>query len=175
MYWAFVINKKFYSELKEQDKIKWNTHKDVKKGDIILIYTATPYKNIGFILQAITEPFEDPEIKKAWNRSAIMVQKITEIQEPIKFSELKENPILKEWGAVRGGFRGSHFKMSDEEYNELKRLILIKNPELEEVINNDTNLISIIKGILIGYLDAKNEPFNSSNPIYKLLYEEFPS
>ena len=132
--WTFAINKDFYNDLKEQDKIKWNSAKSVKKGDIILIYTGSPYSSIGFILEATTDPFEDPEIRKDWKRPAVMVQKIAEILEPIKFSELKENLILCEWGAVKMGFRGSHFKMSDEEWMELQKLILDKNPELESKI-----------------------------------------
>jgi hypothetical protein len=134
MNWTFAINKDFYDDLKEQDEIKWNSAKEVKKGDMILIYTGSPYSSIGFILEAITDPFEDLEIRKDWKRPAVMVQKIAEIPEPIKFSELKENSILGEWGAVKMGFRGSHFKMSDEEWMELQKLILDKNPELENKI-----------------------------------------
>lgn len=144
MNWIFVINKGFYSELKEQDEIIWNSHKDVKKGDIILIYTANPYSSIGFILKAITDPFENPEIRKKWKRMAIEVQKISEISEPIEFSELKENHILKELGAVKSGFRGSHFKISDSEFMELLRLIIKKNPELESEIENLLPVIRLL-------------------------------
>ena len=42
MIWRFVINNKFYSELKKQDKIKWNSPKDVRKGDLIAVYTSRP-------------------------------------------------------------------------------------------------------------------------------------
>jgi hypothetical protein len=37
--WTFVINKDFYFQLKESDEITWNSANDVKKDDIIFIYT----------------------------------------------------------------------------------------------------------------------------------------
>lgn len=129
--WTFAINNDFYPDLKEQDEIKWNSAKSVKKGDIILVYTGAPYSSIGFILKAITDPFEDPEIRKDWNKPAVVVRKIAEMSNPIKFSELKENSILREWGAVKMGFRGSNFKMTNEEWEELKKLILEKNSGLK--------------------------------------------
>ncbi|GAB6056496.1 hypothetical protein JCM15415_18120 [Methanobacterium movens] len=136
MNWTFAINKDFYFGLKENTEIKWNSAKEVRKGDIILIYTGAPYSSIGFILKAITNPFEDPEIRKNWKRPAIMVEKLVEIPNAIKLSELKENSILQQWGAVKLNFRGSHFKMTDEEWEEMKKLILEKNPELKNEITD---------------------------------------
>ena len=138
MIWTFVINNKFYSELKEQDEIKWNSPKDVRKGDIIAVYTSAPHSDIGFILQATSDPFEDPEILKIYKRPAVMIQKRLEIPDPITLSELNENVILRKWAPVKKShfkFQGSHFKMSDEEWLELKRLIIEHNPQLEEKIN----------------------------------------
>ena len=177
MFWTFVIKKDFYFSLKEQEEIEWNSPKDAKKDDIIFVYTAAPYSSIGFILKVISDPFKRPTKESNGEDLRIKVKKIIEIPEPISLQDLMSNNILSNWTPVNKKhfqFHGSHFKMSDEEYNELKRLILIKNPELEEVINNNTNLRSIINKVLIGYLDAKKESFNSSNSIYKLINEEFP-
>lgn len=149
--WTFAINKDFYYELKNSDEIIWNSAKEVKKDDTIFIYTGSPYSSIGFILKAITDPFEDPGIRKKWNRLAVNVQKIVEIPEPITLQELIENPILSQWAPVKKThfkFQGSHFKMSDEEYNELKKLILEKNPKLETEfhdLENHKNYFNIRK------------------------------
>ncbi len=134
--WTFAIRADFYNYLQENDRIKWNSAKEVRKGDIILIYTGAPYSSIGFILKAISNPFEDSEIRENWNRPAIMVEKVVEIPKAIQLSDLKENSILSEWGAVRFNFRRSHFKMTDEEWEEMKKLILEKNPELGNEIED---------------------------------------
>jgi exonuclease III len=47
-------------------------------------------------------------------------------------SKLDENSILKNWSPVKKPkfrFQEAHHKMSDRYYNQLKRLILQKNPE----------------------------------------------
>ncbi|MGP8024395.1 MAG: MrcB family domain-containing protein [Methanobacterium sp.] len=137
--WTFVINKDFYFQLKESDEITWNSANDVKKDDIIFIYTGLPYSSIGFILKAVTDPFEDPIIRKEWNKLAVKIQKIVEIPEPITLKELVNNPILSQWAPVKKThfkFQGSHFKMSNKEYNELLKLILDKNSHLNAEIES---------------------------------------
>ena len=134
MKWLFVINKDSYFHIRDEEEIIWNSPKDAKKGDIIFVYTAAPYKEIGFVFKAITDPFEDNGIRKKWDRSAIKVNEKISILNTIKIGELKDNIILSQSDALRRGFRGSHFKFNDEEYNELKSLILEKNPNLKKEI-----------------------------------------
>ncbi|HHY00746.1 MAG TPA: EVE domain-containing protein [Methanothermobacter sp.] len=138
--WTFTIRKNFYFSLKEKDEFTWNSAKEVKKGDLILIYAGDPYKNIGFILKAISDPFEDSNIREKWNRPAVSLKKIIEIPKPIELSELRDDPTLSDWGAVRFNFRKSHWKMKDEEWFALKKLILSKNPELQHVLDPQKNI-----------------------------------
>ena len=170
--WTFAINKDFYFNLQKLDEIIWNSAKQVKKNDLIMVYTGAPYSSIGFVLKANTDPYEDPGIREEWNRPAIKVKKILEIPKPISLQELRKNPILSQWGAIKMGFRGSHFKMSDEEYNELKRLILEKNQDL--LWPKKIEIRYLIEKGLNEYSDAKKDPFNSSHSMYKLLKEELP-
>lgn len=136
MNWTFAINRDSYFEIRDNDEIKWSSAKEVKKGNIVCVYTGRPYSEIGFIFKAKTDLFEDEQIRRDWNKSAILVDNKIIIKNPITIKELRENSILGKWGAVRRNFMGSHFKMSDEEWNELKRLILEKNPELKNEIEN---------------------------------------
>ena len=136
MIWAFALNKDYYFKLKEKDEHVWNSAKEVRKGDIILMYTGKPYSSIGFIFKAISNTFEDNDIRKRWNRPAVNISKRIELLESntIHYSEMSSNYILKEWSAVKMRFRGSHFKISNEQWDELKKLILKKNPNLKEDI-----------------------------------------
>lgn len=135
MHWTFAINRDSYFEIRDKNVIKWNSAKEVKKGEIICVYTGKPYSEIGFIFKAKTDLFEDEQIRRDWNKPAILVNSKITIPNPINIKELRQNPILSQWGAVRRNFMGSHFKMSNEEWNELKKLILEKNPELVEPLN----------------------------------------
>lgn len=59
---------------------------------------------------------------------------MVEIPKPIELTELREDLTLSDWGAVRFNFRRSHWKMTDEEWLALKKLILSKNPELKYIL-----------------------------------------
>ncbi len=134
MYWTFVMQKYFFEKFKESEEIVWNSPKDIKKGDIIFIYSTTPFKHIGSILKAISVPYRDNE-----DKLQVDVQKRIEIPKPIGLQELKDNPILSKWTPINKKsfiFQGSHHKMSNQEYNELKRLIVEENPDLKAQIED---------------------------------------
>ena len=136
--WAFV-NKDYTKQILLNNEIMWNSHKDVKTGDIIVIYTTSPQSSIGFIFKAISDPFYNKEIMKNWKRDAVMISNKIEINEPISLQELTEDPVLCKWNPVNKShfqFHGSHHKMSEKEWNALKKLILEKNPELKKPIEN---------------------------------------
>ncbi|BDZ71435.1 hypothetical protein [Methanobacterium petrolearium] len=136
MIWTFALNRDYYYNLKEKNEDTWNSAKEVRNGDIILMYTGKPYNSIGFIFKAISNPFEDNDIRRRWNTPAVKISKRIELPESdtISFAEMSSNHILKEWSAVKMRFRGSHFKISDEQWDELKNIILRKNPNLKEDI-----------------------------------------
>lgn len=137
MIWAFV-NKDYTEQILLNDELKWNSHDNVKKGDIIVIYSTSPLKNIEFIFKATTDPFYDEEIFKERKKNAVMISDKIEIPEPVSLQELTEDPVLSKWEPVNREyyiFRGSHFKMSTKEWKALKNLIIKKNPDLEKRIN----------------------------------------
>lgn len=130
--WFFVINYSFYDELNRLDEIEWNSPSDIKKDDIIFVYTANPKSSVGFILKALADPFED---KENVGKLRVLVKKEVKIPVSIELSELKINPIINNGNAVKIGFLGSHFKMFQGEFDELKRLIIEKNPELQAIFD----------------------------------------
>jgi len=136
--WAFV-NRDYTEQILLNNELKWNSHDNVKKGDIIVIYSTSPLKNIEFIFRAITDPFYDEEIYKSRKKNAVIISDKIEIPNPISLQELTEDPVLSKWNPVDREyykFRGSHFKMSKKEWLALKKLILAKNPDLKKSLNN---------------------------------------
>lgn len=141
--WTFVMKEYFFEEFEEHDEISWNSPKDIKNGDIVFLYSTSPRKYIDFILKAVSDPYKDP-VK---DELLVKVVKRVKILNPIKLQELKNNPILSKWLPInkkRYIFQGAHHKMSERQYNELKKLILEKNPDLkygfEELELNEISL-----------------------------------
>lgn len=131
--WTFVMKEYFFEEIKNREEIPWNSPKDIKKDDIIFVYSTSPKKYINYILKAVSDPYNDPED----NSRIVKIKKEIEITQPVTLEELKEDPILSKWTPINKKnfiFQGAHHKMSDQQYNELKKLILEKNPDLEDQI-----------------------------------------
>ncbi len=188
--WAFV-NKDYMNQILLNNELMWNSHKDVKTGDIIVIYTTSPQSSMGFIFKAISDPFYNKEIMKKWDRDAIMISNKIEINEPISLQELTEDPVLSKWKPVNRShfqFQGSHHKMSENQWNALKKLILEKNPELKKPIENlegiTTNMLTETNGQSITnflniirrkYLKARiNKERVKGHELSHLFNKEFP-
>lgn len=179
MIWTFAINNSSYDEVKEGNEIKWNSAKGVKANDIIFVYTGKPHSSIEFIFKAKTDPFEDDDIRKQYKSPAIYVHNKIIIPNPISIKELKGNHILKDWGAVRFNFRKAHWKMSEDEYLKLKKLILEKNPQLKSYFDNLENdefeIKDFLETVFEKYPNAReNKEPVKSHELSKLFSNKFP-
>jgi Cdc6-like AAA superfamily ATPase len=155
MKWTFAVNKNstYYSELKEKNELVWSSAKEVKKGDIILFYIGSPESSIKFIFEAKSNIFEDKKIREDWKKPAVKLYKKIEIKNPVSLNDLKKNLILSNWGAVKFNFMKAHFKMSETEWQELKKLILEKNPGMEMETGSE-NSCEIIEKLFKEFQDT---------------------
>lgn len=179
-----------YRDLEENSEIKRSSTNKAKKGDIILIYRGKPYSNISYIFKAKTDAYEDKNFRDDWDIAIDLNEKI-EIPNPLEIQEMRDDPILGNWNIVRKNFIGSFFKVPPKEWERFKALILEKNPELENDIENlenekkaelmkDTGTISagyydlnagrahIVRDIC--YLISKNDNISENN-LFEILKE----
>ena len=92
---------------------------DAKPGDVVIAYESTPTLQIVAIGRVVTET--DGEV--------LYIRKTEELLSPIPYSEILNNAILKNSEPVQNRCQGSLFHLTDEEYNEVIRLIRKENPE----------------------------------------------
>lgn len=92
---------------------------EAKPGDIVIAYEATPILQIVAIGKVVCETDGD----------VLYIRKMEELISPIPYSEILTNPILKNSEPVANRCQGSLFRLTQEEYNEVMRLIRIDNPE----------------------------------------------
>ncbi|BDZ68775.1 AAA family ATPase [Methanobacterium ferruginis] len=145
--WVFSVNKDNFSKL-INDNIVWSSALEVKKDDLILFYRGEPESAITDIFIAKTDPYDATEDKGA-NNKVIALYRLAKIIDPPSWETLKNNPIFKEWAGIQMNFGQHHFKTSKKVWDELKRLILEKNPELEELLVNGNPKVSFPKAFQI--------------------------
>lgn len=133
--WLLVTkDPKNWEDLEESEETTWSGNKDTKSGDILLMYNTSPRNTIDFIFKA-KDVYYDDYYDKEWNSYAVDMYHKIKIPNPVEFSELKINPIISQWNAIKISFMGTSFEVPEDVWIEIKRLILEKNPELESQIN----------------------------------------
>lgn len=86
---------------------------EAKPGDDVIVYESTPTLQIVALGRVVTET--DGKI--------IYIRKMEELSAPIPYSEILNNPILKNSEPVKNRCQGSLFRLTQEEYEETMRLI----------------------------------------------------
>ena len=92
---------------------------EAKPNDMVIVYESTPVLQIVAIGRVVSET--DGEV--------LYIRKIEELFSPIPYSEILTNPILKNSEPVMNRCQGSLFRLTNNEYKEVMRLIRKENPE----------------------------------------------
>lgn len=132
----------------------WTCSKDTKIGDLALLWRSrrnirevlgpgakvkiSLKSDIGYLFQAESDAYtnDDKEeiISRGWNYGCEMVP-IYKFKNPLSISEIRRNPYLQDWNALRGKFQHSYFKISLEDWERLSKLLVGKNPDYEKLLD----------------------------------------
>jgi len=104
---------------------------DVKKGDIVLGYVASPDREIVSICK-ISQGLQDTD-----EGMAIEFEKVEELNVPVPLKELQAQPKLAQCEPLINN-QGSLFKVTAEEYEIIRDLIDEKNPPRPDVVEKYT-------------------------------------
>jgi len=103
-YWFFLGDPEayHYDELFKKKKDVWDgVHGsmaqkyigEMKKGDLIIGYHTAPEKSAYAVLEAVSDPYQNPEEKtKNW---VIALRGVEKLKQPVLLSELKAHALLK--------------------------------------------------------------------------------
>ena len=92
---------------------------EARPGDIVIAYESTPVLQIVAIGRVVSET--DGEV--------LYIRKIENLLSPVPFSEILNNPHLKNSEPVMNRCQGSLFRLTQDEYQEIMRLIRKENPK----------------------------------------------
>ena len=92
---------------------------EAQPNDIVVAYESTPVLQIVAVGHVVSET--DGEV--------LYIRKDEELLTPIPYSDILNNPILKKSEPVMNRCQGSLFKLTNDEYKEVMRLIRKDNPE----------------------------------------------
>ncbi len=108
----------------------WQGNLETRRGDIILMWCASPRSYLHSVWRALDDGFNDPFF---YFYSLIRVGLPTKIS-PIPFSEFSKHPILGSKPAVRAHFQGSSgTPFSIEDYAAIRELLQNKGFDISEL------------------------------------------
>jgi len=102
-YWIATCSQEHYGLLESPEGIGWSGRKDMRPGDLVFFYRTAPTKAITDIFEVTDEPYFEP----FWSYDGFRVGMNPVCRIPdIPFSEMRLDPVLKEWGIIRAQFQG---------------------------------------------------------------------
>jgi len=130
-HWLFKTEPSVYSyeQLEKDKKTIWDgvannlalkNLKDIKKGDLILIYHTGDERRAVGVARALGGAYADPS-KKDPKALVVDVEAVKRLPRPVTLAEVKANKKLANFDLVRLG-RLSIIKVSDEQWNIMEEM-----------------------------------------------------
>ena len=148
-HWLWVTTPKYYAESDGTDRNDldpavgldsggwWTCHRDTKRGDLALLWRTSPRRDIAYLMQARSDAYDianDPEARKRdWFFGCDYVVR-AKFPQPLTLAELKAEPHLEDWTALRGNFQRSVFAIPDAHWRRLATLLGNKNKRAAAII-----------------------------------------
>jgi len=108
-------------------KYRWGGNLEIRRGDILLMYTLSPRSCIHSIWRAMSDGFADPFYHY---HNAVAIGSMVKTK-PVTFQEMKNDPILSQKGLIRANLQGSSGDpFSVEEYEAILDIMEGKGQDL---------------------------------------------
>lgn len=126
-YWIMGTQEAYFADLDTYSVLGWSGRKEMQVGDLVFMYRMAPRKAITDVYQVADLPLFDPWSK--WEYG-VELEHVCQIKD-IPFAEMRQDPVLSQWGTVRKQFQGTRTDpLPHSVYNRL--LDFIPEPLREE-------------------------------------------
>lgn len=113
----------------------------VQRGDLVLGYEAGKRKRLVALCR-VTRPFG---VKPGDDVPTFEIELLSKIENGLTYHELMADPWLEDNEAVRGGLRGTLFRIADDEAAHLQELLSERNPGLKQYFDTSSEAKQITR------------------------------
>jgi hypothetical protein len=147
--WLWVTGRDYYLDEDGEDSVDldpsfaednggwWTCHKTTRKGDLVLLWRTMPRSDIGYLIQARSDAYsiaDDPFAKpKGWDYGCDYAP-LYKFSMPLTVKDVRADPYLADWSALRGRFQGRVFAIRPEIWEHLSRRLKALNKGYEKVL-----------------------------------------
>lgn len=102
-YWVVTCGEENYGVIDREARTVWSGRKEMCPGDLIFVHRTAPRKAITDLYRVAGNPFLDPYW--GWDGFKVQMERVGQLPD-IPFSDMRQDPVLKEWGVIRRQFQG---------------------------------------------------------------------
>lgn len=130
----------------------WTCHRNTRRGDLILLWRTRPKSDVGYLLQAKSDAYSIVDDSYAqtsgWEYGCDYLP-LFKFQCPLTISEIRNDPYLLDWRALRCQFQKSFFEIAPEIWGQLVRRLSENNSGLKRVLKKVQSDQPIAQEILL--------------------------
>ncbi len=133
-YWVWVTGPDYYLDEDGDDRRSlepepgyapgawWTCHKNTEDGDLVLLYRSKERRDLAYLIEARSDAYsllDNPEAaEEGWDYGCDF-EVIEKFTNPLTLSEMKDDPALANWGALRASFQQRVYAIPPDTWNHL--------------------------------------------------------
>lgn len=144
-YWVWVAGPDYYLDDDGADRRDlepdleyapgswWTCHKDTLEGDLVLLYRSQERRDLGYLIEARSDAYsilDDPDADESWDYGCDY-EVIEKFANPLTLGEMKADPALADWGALRANFQRKVYGIDPDTWNHLLDRLTADRPRIE--------------------------------------------
>jgi hypothetical protein len=152
-YWLWVTRPEYYLDEDRNDRKDldpsfsadtggfWTCHRNTRKGDLVLLWRTLPRSDIGYLIQACSDAYsiaDDPGAESSWDYGCDY-RFLFKFSKPLTVAEIRADPYLLDWTALRGHFQGKVFLITSPVWEHLLGRLQATNPGFSELLQRLAN------------------------------------
>jgi hypothetical protein len=120
----------FTEEEEDSDGGWWTCHKQTCQGDLALLYVSGPIRAVTVLIEATSDAYSIQNIPHAkqhgWDYGCEW-RRVFFFESPLWFDQLRDDPYLQDWPALRGNFQQRVYRIPDEHWQCLSKILAKSN------------------------------------------------
>ena len=151
-FWLWVTRPEYYTgendverdlvELNSGIDSDWTCHKDTRKGDLAFLWRTSPRSDLAYLFQAKSDAFNIHDRKNPSWSYACEYKAIFKFAQTLSIKEIKKDPYLADWNALRGNFQNMVFHIEPAIWDRLNSLLIKENPDYAPALKRVSGAIS---------------------------------
>jgi hypothetical protein len=100
----------------------WTCHRDTEAGDLVLLYRSRKKKDLAYLIETRSDAYsllgDHDAAEQGWDYGCDF-EVIEKFGQSLALAEMRSDPALSDWGALRAGFRRRVYEIPADTWNHL--------------------------------------------------------